>query len=1146
MRNNSETVSLSREPGALKYARKRAIAHWRLLSAVVVGVLLASAIMASTVIYYDALRGLALKQALDRHSAVDLDILVRGQGSPVTSAAYENISSIVNRETDRQVGWMLLGRISGGKTPTFFLTTTPPTEEGRSAYGNARAYFAFISQLQKHISILPGGTLPRDEPLSEPGSPLTIEVLVPAEAARSYDVKVGESLVAVPYWKDDVPYVTVVVTGLFEREAPSSEYWRLEEAALRESPWSTFTYVPFYVSKEAYLGTLGPSFREMNSTYAWFLATDAGRLHARNAKAALAGIEAMHSNLAATVTNYGQVTAMDDALREFDRRVFFGKLPMFVVLILTAVVILYYVATLSSLMVEDRRGELSLLRSRGASSVQILIIFVIEGTAIAALSVLLGPPLGAVAVSFLGITPAFSDITGGVRLAVHISSSAYLMSALGGVLSFAALMVPAVQASRIGVTQQRQESARPTSLPAFQRYYVDVLLLLIGILLFRQLTEQGSMLATSLFGELKASQMLLALPGLILVASAMVLLRLFPPAMGLIARILSPWLPAGLVLGMWQMARNPTHYSRLALLLILTAGLGVFASSFGATLERSFEERVLYSVGSDIRVDGIRRATTRMGNTSMASQYEMLPAVARASTVFRTQGRDESKTYGESFDVLAVDVDSFADVGWLREDFTAKPIQELLKPLRIAKSDEGIELPYDARSFHIRLKADSPHPSIKLIAAIKNRRNSFSYYPLGELETDDWTILETNLESGTRKGFLDARPLTLVVLELEESIDSDVIQGGSILIDDIWVTTEAGEREMVEGFDDMAGWNALHPMPYGMYDSLHVSDVSFGGDARSVLFTWKTGGSPKDRGIHFHGYASGLPLPVLASKTFTGATGHYVGEEFEISISGARKLARLVGTVNLFPTMTTPGQKFLVADVHSLDRVADLNALPSISDFPSLDRYSQFVDLGKILTQFRPNELWLSTASSTSLQLDGLRSRLSGDSTFQSTSVFDSAQRIAESKVDPLVDAGWKALLYIAFSAVLILSCLGFMVHGYVSFRLRHSQFALLRTVGLSMRQFTTMILLEQALIITTGLALGTWMGGRLGATIMPFLGYDDWGGPVMPPFVMQVDLGLMGITYAVMALIFAAVILALVWVVRKASLHSELRVGEM
>ena len=147
------------------------------------------------------------------------------------------------------------------------------------------------------------------------------------------------------------------------------------------------------------------------------------------------------------------------------------------------------------------------------------------------------------------------------------------MSAIGGLVSFAALMVPAFQTSRISVTTHHQQSARPSRQPLYQRLYLDVLLLAIGILLFRQLSQMGSVVAVGAFGAVAADQLLLAVPVVILVALALVMLRLFPLVMRAASRLLSPVLPVGLVVGLWQMARNPTHYARLSLLLILMACL---------------------------------------------------------------------------------------------------------------------------------------------------------------------------------------------------------------------------------------------------------------------------------------------------------------------------------------------------------------------------------------------------------------------------------------------------------------------------------------------------------------------------------------------------------------------------------------------
>ena len=60
---------------------KRSLSHWRLLSSVVLGVLLASAIMAGTVIYYDALRDLSLKNTLAKHTRTELDLLLKGRSA---------------------------------------------------------------------------------------------------------------------------------------------------------------------------------------------------------------------------------------------------------------------------------------------------------------------------------------------------------------------------------------------------------------------------------------------------------------------------------------------------------------------------------------------------------------------------------------------------------------------------------------------------------------------------------------------------------------------------------------------------------------------------------------------------------------------------------------------------------------------------------------------------------------------------------------------------------------------------------------------------------------------------------------------------------------------------------------------------------
>ena len=1111
---------------------KRSLAHWRLLSTVVVGVLLASAILAGTVVYFDALRELALSSTLAKHATARLDILVKAGKVQTSAEEYARVKSLVDGEIDARVAWMLRDRILAGRTPTFFLTA--PGNEDQAGLDNARSYFAFLPQLQQHTTLLDDGNLPSERRLNPSDEPPELEAVISLEDAQSFGVGPGDRLVAVPTWEDANPYATVVISGVFQRSVPDDdEFWHLEQEALRPPAGSSFRTVGFYISENAFMEVLGSSFRSMDSTYSWLLDVDTGRLNARNSALALANMEVMNRSLASALALYHQSTALDNALKDYDRRLFFGKLPMFVVLILIALVILYYVATLSSLLVQERRSEVALMRSRGASSTQILAVFVLEGATIAVLAVLAGPLLAAIAISVLGYTPVFSELTGGAGLAVTVSGGAYMMSALGGGLSFVALMVPAVQASRIGVTRHRQQAARPSGLPAFQRYYVDVLLLILSILLFRQLTEQGSVVATSLFGAPAVNQMLLALPGLVLIATAMVLLRLFPLAMNLSSRILSRRLSAGLVIGVWQMARDPTHYARLSLLLILTAGLGIFASSFEATLDRSFEERVLFGTGSDIRVHGLEpteKATTPAAlvpldgsaqRSALVETFEQVPGIDRASLVLRSPARDLTNSSGGGFEMFAVDADSFGEVAWFRGDFADRPVAGLVESLKVTDLPQGIVLPAEAVSLAVRIKADRLHPTVRLTARVKNAQDRYSDYTLGELGSSEWMVLETRLAIGNRQP-PSSLPLTLVSLQLFETGFDRRLQPGSVLFDEIVVRKESGETRSIEQFDDVASWSVIKTTPDAIGDELRVADQVFDRESGTALLFWSAGSPLTVRGIS-HGPKS-FSLPVLASKSFVQATGHSLGERFEVSVGEVGVPVELVDVVDLFPTMISPNKKFLVADIHSL---------------------TSYFNLAAVDRELIPTELWLSTAPDGPERKTLVQS-LEGIESYSVGSVRDRMKRLAESRVDPLVEAGWKALLFIAFSAVLVLSSVGLLVHAYVSFRDRQLHFALLRSVGLSLRQLLTTLWFEQVLVIAVGMALGTWMGGRLSETIMPYLGHDDWGGQVIPPFAIEVNWGALLITYAAMLLVFAVIIAGLIWLVRKMSLHRVLRLGEM
>ena len=119
---------------------------------------------------------------------------------------------------------------------------------------------------------------------------------------------------------------------------------------------------------------------------------------------------------------------------------------------------------------------------------------------------------------------------------------------------------------------------------------------------------------------------------------------------------------------------------------MLTAGLGIFSSNFGSTLQNSFKERVLYSVGSDIRISNLElqgNSSTYIPESLLLKSFGQIEGVDQLSRGLRAPAQALGTQSAPSIVMLSVDTNSFGDVGWFRKDFSDTSITPLLKSLEV-------------------------------------------------------------------------------------------------------------------------------------------------------------------------------------------------------------------------------------------------------------------------------------------------------------------------------------------------------------------------------------------------------------------------------------------------------------------------------
>ena len=1099
---------------------RRLIVNWRTLSTVIIGVVLACSIMSGTVVFFDSLKEIALDDVLKSLDKEEINILVQAEKGPTNADEASPLNERIHSFSEGLLSSHVSEILHGGRTSTLFFSY--PGQEQNAGKDNTRTFFAYLPNLQSHITITDGifGGNGLGELTSEEIS--VIKVLVNVQDAANFGLQVGDRISAVPYWDDSVSHVTAEVAGTFEKNNQDDLYWSIEQKGFMYSASDSFKTIPLYLNEDVYMEHLASKFLDLETTYVWMFDIDRESINSSNASNLASNITYFGNRLESELNRFVIRTELDKSLQKYDTRILFTKLQMYVVLIMITFVVLYYVVALSSLVVEERRFEVSKLRSRGASSSQILSVFVIEGATISFFATLLGPLIAVGGISLLGFLPGFHEINDGAFLSARLTYQALFMSILGGVLSFLALMIPSIQASRVTVSDERTKSNRPNRLTVISRYYIDVIVLIVSLFLFNQLNEQGSMAARGVLGDVKVNQIMLAVPAIMLIASALVILRIFPLVMSIASRVLSRYLPVGITLIMWQISRNPSNYSRLVLLLILMTGLGIFVSSFGGTLNKNFEDRVYYSHGSDIRLSSVS-LNPRGRSKPLTKGIESINGVSTVSPSARLTGTDVTKTFGsDSITILGIDTDKFEQSAWYRDDFSESSLSKISDTLQDTDT-KGIELPDRSRAFGVLVKSDKSRPTTVLVARMKDKNGRYLSYDLGKLDSGGWALKQVEI-FGNRGGFqvFPARPLTLMSIGIVETIPQKKLTSGSILIDSVRVRLATGEVVNLEDFRDINGWQIIDSSISSANDRLGISEISAKSDS-SAIFTWSEGPPITMRGIYPS--TKFKPISAIVNSDFLINTRYSLGDQLKLSIGGRRIDVVLRDKVKYFPTINPTEDDFIVVGLDPLIHRLNISSL-----FGSTD----------------PNEFWIDYEDGITNETKmGLKEELINDPSFPYGKLWDTESMLEINRVDPLVKAGWHAILVIAFGSILLLSAIGFFSHAYISYRNRRFQFALLRTLGLSTRQLITTIWVEQVLIITLGMIVGTWMGGRLSEAVMPFLSSDDYGNQVIPPFVIQVDWVNLMITYGAMILIFAAVIGSLIFLARRLVLNKMLRLGD-
>jgi putative ABC transport system permease protein len=275
------------------------------------------------------------------------------------------------------------------------------------------------------------------------------------------------------------------------------------------------------------------------------------------------------------------------------------------------------------------------------------------------------------------------------------------------------------------------------------------------------------------------------------------------------------------------------------------------------------------------------------------------------------------------------------------------------------------------------------------------------------------------------------------------------------------------------------------------------------------------------------------PVWALVSSAYAAQFHVAVGDQFTLAPSesaGSATSFVVGGIVREFPTLypaRTTGSFIVVALPDYIAAVE--TALP-----------------GGDTSQLGPNEFWLRTTGSASQQ--GMLKRALSVPELHVASSLSLADEVQAGESNP-ISAGMRGLLLVGAVTAALLAVLGSLVQSLLATQQRARQFAVLRTIGMSGRQLTALLLGEQLVVYVFGLVGGTLLGLLLVTATLPFLQFSDTTiDPAklgVPSYVLTMNGQTIAYFYAALLAAFA---LALAIAARYATtigLGNALRLGE-
>lgn len=534
-----------------------------------------------------------------------------------------------------------------------------------------------LSNMKEHAKMLTGKMCS-----SKPDASGAYEAVISQRALTKLNLLVGEEVSFAGLLGADKQPIRLKIVGVFENSEEEDPYWI-------SSPSEYFMecFIDSELFRSVFINTKQPVF---TITGNFSLIYDYEKVKSTSVNHIVEKTEEI-MNENNTREAYAKEPGYLAVLKDYQLTAKKVSTTLLILQIPVLALLLAFIFMISRQMLDLEQNEIAMLKSRGSSKKQIILIYLLQSTVISVMSFLVGLPIGIFLCKALGSTNGFLEFIQRKAIDISVNGEVFLYCLGAMAISIAFMVFPVFKDANVTIVNYKQKKNRKSK-SLLQRAYVDVILLGISLYGLYSFTDRKEALTAQMLQGASLDPFLFICSSLFIISASLVALRIQPLMVKLVYMIgKKRWKPAFFA-SFLQIIRTKGKQSFMMVFLMLTVALGIFNATVARTILSNSEKGIRYSAGTDLILKQAweDNALYREQNPDLElsyvepdfSVYESMEGVEKATKVYKEEKITANlKSNNVSGTIMGIDTKNFGETIKFQDDLLPIHINNYLNAI---------------------------------------------------------------------------------------------------------------------------------------------------------------------------------------------------------------------------------------------------------------------------------------------------------------------------------------------------------------------------------------------------------------------------------------------------------------------------------